>query len=41
MTVFCICGPEDDSDINIQAGWDFLRKDREDLQRGAMTTTMA
>jgi hypothetical protein len=35
MTVFCLCGPEDSPDIDIQIGWDFLRKEREELQHAA------
>jgi hypothetical protein len=35
MTVFCIFGPEDSPRADIQVGWDFLRKDREELQRAA------
>jgi hypothetical protein len=35
MTVFCICGPEDNPDSDIQAGWNFLRKEREELRLAA------
>jgi hypothetical protein len=31
-SVFCICGPEDSPDPDIQKGWDYLREDRAALQ---------
>jgi hypothetical protein len=34
MTVFCVCGPEDSPDSDIQAGWGYLREERREALRG-------
>jgi hypothetical protein len=32
MSVFCVCGPEDDPDPDVQKSWGYLREDRAALQ---------